>query len=101
MKVDLKQLKKISELDKVESAPATSAKEATEGEELAAIVRVREPGYVPENVTVRARMDDTMFTASIPRDALSTVAKDSKVQSVSLARAQSLVGSRPARPPRR
>ena len=51
-------------------------------EELTAIIKVAEDGYVPEGVTSRARMGERIFTATLsPRD-LDRLEKDPRVVSV-------------------
>ncbi|MDX2180721.1 MAG: hypothetical protein SFV18_14080 [Bryobacteraceae bacterium] len=51
-----------------------------------AIVRVREDNYVPDGAKVRARIDETMFTAAIDDDKLDEIRADPKVQSVEVSR---------------
>ncbi|MDX2150107.1 MAG: hypothetical protein SFV54_05195 [Bryobacteraceae bacterium] len=47
-----------------------------------AIVKVTRAGYVPEGVTVRARIDEEMFTASLPARLLAQVRSDPLVASI-------------------
>jgi hypothetical protein len=49
-----------------------------------AIVKVREPGYVPCGFRVRARIDETLFTAECEGAALRAVEGDERVESVAL-----------------
>ncbi|HZM78829.1 MAG TPA: hypothetical protein VFC19_24135 [Candidatus Limnocylindrales bacterium] len=50
------------------------------------IVKVRNPGYVPEGFEVRSRIDDIMFTAEASEAALTAAAGDPQVKSVERAR---------------
>lgn len=47
-----------------------------------AIIRVSAPDYVPPGVTVRARIDDTLFTASFAGELLETLRQDGKIVSI-------------------
>lgn len=51
-----------------------------------AIVKVCQPGYVPEGVEVRSRIDDELFTAEIPAGRLQQVRDDPQVASVEMSR---------------
>jgi len=77
--VDLEDLKKLKIEEAHEEGP-------TEGE-VQAIVRVRESGYVPAGVTVRARIDDQLFTANVAAERLGALRGDAKVVSVEVSRA--------------
>lgn len=116
MKIDLSQLKKLSDLEKLESpspsqlSAAESAAESgpesavepvapgeaappTEVEEpqmVAVIVQVNEPNYVPPDLEVRAQIDPMLFTANVPLSSLMALEEDPKVQSFSLGRDISL-----------
>jgi hypothetical protein len=46
------------------------------------IVKVKEPGYVPEGFEVRARVDDILFTADATESALASAAQDPNVESI-------------------
>lgn len=92
MKLDLKKMKKLSELERVESAPPSVLKAAASGERITAIIQVKEPNYVPEQVRVRARIDPLLFTADLTIDLLGELEADRKVQSVALSRPQRLIG---------
>ncbi|MCX6598283.1 MAG: hypothetical protein NTV70_18170 [Acidobacteria bacterium] len=50
--------------------------------EVKAILRVSDADYVPPGVTVRARIDATLFTASFADELLETLRQDSKVVSI-------------------
>ena len=47
------------------------------------IVKVRDAGYVPPAVKLRARVDEHLFTADVEADALSQIERDPQVVSVS------------------
>jgi hypothetical protein len=91
MKVDLKQLKRMSDLGKLESAPASVLGEEGGDPMLTAIMQVTVPHYVPPEVQVRARIDPLLFTAEFPRESLSELEGDPRVKSISLARPQQLI----------
>jgi hypothetical protein len=91
MKVDLKQLKKLSDLRKLESVPPSVLGEEAEDPMVTAIVQVSVPDYVPPEIRVRARIDPVLFTAVFPRRALDGLESDPKVRSVSLSRPQKLI----------
>ena len=91
MPIDLEHLKKLSELDKLESAPLSVLQTAAEGEMATAIVKVREPNYVPPKVRVRAQIHPTLFTAEFPVAVLGELQSDPKVQSVALSRPLKLI----------
>lgn len=92
MKLDLKKMKKLSEFERVESAPPSVLKTAASSERITAIIQVKEPNYVPERVRVRARIDPLLFTADLPTDLLGELEADHRVQSVALSRPQKLIG---------
>ena len=46
------------------------------------IMKVRDPGYVPSEATVRARIDEHLFTADVPADGLARLQENPKVVSV-------------------
>ncbi len=56
------------------------------------IIRVSEPGYVPAGVTLRARIDETMFTASFDEELLATLQQDPKVVSVEVSQRLRSIG---------
>jgi hypothetical protein len=91
MKLDPKQLKKLSELKKLESVPPSTLKAAGRDEMVTVIVHVKEPNYVPPQVQVRARIDPMLFTATLPIALLSELEADPKVQSMALSRPQKLI----------
>ena len=57
-----------------------------EDDTLAAIVKVREPGYVPSAAHRRTAISDTLFTADVRRGRLSELEHDPLVVSVELSR---------------
>ena len=63
-----------------------SEKDLTSGQphRLRAIVKVRIPGYVPENVAVSSRVDDEVFTAEFGQDLLDALEKDEDVTSIAV-----------------
>jgi hypothetical protein len=71
---DLKKLK--------QSTPRES--DLKPGERVLAIVRVRQPGYVPSEIHLRSRIDDEMFTADFPAERLAGLRADPQVASVEL-----------------
>lgn len=56
------------------------------GESLKVIVKVDEPGYVPEGFRVRARIDEVMFTADTTAAAVAAADRDPRVVSISASR---------------
>ena len=65
-----------------------SALEATvdQTEIVEAIVKVREPDYVPPGLTVHARIDPHMLTGELRTDVLDDLEADPKVEAVSIGR---------------
>ena len=47
-----------------------------------AIVKVREPGYVPPGVTPRARLSPLLFTATLSAETLAQLERDPRVESI-------------------
>lgn len=90
-KLDPDQLRKLSELDKLESAPPTLLSSADPQETVTAIVEVTEPDYVPEEVQVRARIAPTLFTAEFLGSLLPALDADPRVKSVALSRRQQMI----------
>jgi hypothetical protein len=64
------------------------AQQATLGQTdvVEAIVKVKEPGYVPPGVTVRAQIGTQMMTGELPTDILDRLEADPKVEAVSIGR---------------
>ncbi len=79
MKLHFDDLKKLKEETAAES-------ELAPDQRVLAIVRVREPGYVPPDIQVRSRLDDELFTAEFPAGRLATLRADDRVASVELSR---------------
>ncbi len=71
--------------------PPISLSKPQEGR-VRAIILVRTPGYVPPGVTVRSRIDETMFTGELDSAGLDAVISDAEVISVSQATPMRLVG---------
>jgi hypothetical protein len=55
-------------------------------QEVAAIVKVAEPGYVPEGVTPRATISEAIFTADLTGSQLAALERDPRVVSVELSK---------------
>ncbi len=53
---------------------------------LSAIIKVNEDGYVPKGVTVRSKIDDTMFTGVFEAHLLKKLDRDANVKSVAVSR---------------
>lgn len=88
---ELKQLKKLSDLKKLEAAPQSALKHITADQVVMAIVQVNEPGYVPADLDVRARISDSIFTAEFRAAVLQALEADPKVKSIALSRPQQLI----------
>ena len=73
----------LRDLANLESGPVTP-ENATYGQILRAIVRVRQAGYVPAGVRLRSRVDATLFTADFPAELLETMRLDRGVASVEI-----------------
>jgi hypothetical protein len=54
--------------------------------EVTAIIKVNRGGYVPEGVQVRARVDETIFTAALKAGSLQQLEDDPDVASVALSK---------------
>ena len=50
-----------------------------------AIMKVKRPGHVPKGVSLRSRIDDTLFTCEFDIGALHQIAADPLVESISAA----------------
>lgn len=73
-------------LTKVGGALAARLARVGDHEQLTAIVKVAEPGYVPEGVIRRAAISQTLFTATLIRRQLAALERDARVVSVELSR---------------
>lgn len=73
--MDLSDLKKLKIREVKEEKPSP-------GQQVKAIVRVSEGGYVPPGVNVRSRIDDQIFTAEMPADRVPALREDARVVSV-------------------
>ena len=65
---------------------AAQLTEVGDDETLACIIKVSEPGHVPEGVVQRARISPTLFTATVSRRQLEALESDPLVVSVELSR---------------
>lgn len=71
---------------------AVAAEAAAEsGGVVEAIIKVREPGYVPAGVMLCARLDPYMLTAEVRSDALAGLDEDPKVEAVSIGRSLRII----------
>ena len=91
MTARFRQLTQMTQLSKLEAIPPSVLEAALEDEIVTAIVRVREAGYVPEQVQVRTQIAPTLFTAELAAKSLDALETDPKVQSVALSRPQLLI----------
>lgn len=65
--------------------------EAAAGGAVEAIIKVNEDGYVPKGVTVRSKIDGTMFTAEFDSELLNKLEQDSNVRSVAISRSLRII----------
>ncbi|MFV1964087.1 MAG: hypothetical protein ACC628_01595 [Pirellulaceae bacterium] len=56
------------------------------GETVEAVCKVNVPNYVPDGVQLRARIDTTMFTATMPSCDVEKVQSDPQVESVEISK---------------
>ena len=70
--MDFSQLKKMDDCD-VKPSPET---------EVEAIVMVKEANYVPNGITIRAKIDEQMFTTETTMERVEELRKDPHVKSV-------------------
>jgi hypothetical protein len=75
---------KLEDLRKLELSSRPHAGAVSDDTLVSAIVKVREANYVPSGVTIRARIDEMMFTASCRADQLRELEGDPRVVSVAL-----------------
>jgi hypothetical protein len=75
---------KLDDLRKLEHASQPHTNSLPDDVIVSAIVKVRQPQYVPSGMTVRSRIDETMFTASCRADVLRHLEQDPLVESVAL-----------------
>ncbi len=73
--------KKLGKLTVSDTEPRPESDETVE-----AIFKVRQPDYVPSVVTLRARIDATMFTGTLPARDLEVVRADPKLESVEVSK---------------
>jgi hypothetical protein len=62
--------------------PAAPREAIPSSDPLEVVVKVRVAGYVPPAVTVRAQIDDHLFTALVRADQVSAIEQDPRVESV-------------------
>jgi hypothetical protein len=91
--VSLDQAAQISldELVELEIEDAAPVAQVPPDETLTAIFKVTRPRYVPEQVNLRARIDDEVFTGSFSAGCLSALHKDKKIASVEIARPMKVI----------
>jgi hypothetical protein len=75
----------LTKLRKVESPGPRRAAEGVTGT-ITAIVKVKRAGYRPAQVKVRSSVDEKIFTAEFPAEALEKLEKDPEVEAVSISR---------------
>lgn len=74
----------VDHLQKLESSAPQG--EVDPEQTVTAIIKVREPGYTPPEVNVRARIDPSMFTASFAAKQLKAFEADEKIESIALSK---------------
>src|SRR5262245_11253004 len=79
MKLNLDDLKKL-ESSSIPSRPVDSR------ETVAAIVKVKKPNYVPEEVHIRAQISPKIITCEFRADQLAALEQDQNVESISIER---------------
>ena len=72
---------KLGKLQITDSAPSEDEKETIE-----AVFKVSDPDYIPDGVEMRARIDATMFTGTIPSGEVERIQSDPKVESVEVSK---------------
>jgi uncharacterized protein (DUF58 family) len=72
--------------EKLEFTSSGGKAKPSPGESVTAIVKVRRGDYVPKGVTLRARIDATMFTASFDAGLLPQLEADPEVESIALSK---------------
>jgi hypothetical protein len=75
----------LDDLSKLEFSSQPRRGSLPDDAQVSAIVKVRQSNYVPPGVSIRARIDDKMFTASCRADKLRELERDPQVESVALA----------------
>lgn len=68
------------------SGEAAWEPESSGDENVRAIIKVNAEGYVPKGVTVRAKIDETMFTGEFAARLLKKLDRDANVESVAVSR---------------
>jgi hypothetical protein len=75
----------LDNLEKIELTGTTSSS-IDQADILTAILRVKQPDYVPTGVTLRARIDENMFTGSFKAEDLKDIESDENVLSIAISR---------------
>ena len=76
---------------KITGYPEAGSDEEVRPERLTAILKVNREGYVPENVQLRTRIDDLMFTAEFDAKALKSLDSDELVNSVAISESLKII----------
>ncbi|MGI9422027.1 MAG: hypothetical protein ACR2PA_02460 [Hyphomicrobiaceae bacterium] len=71
---------------KIEATTQFEAVRAEDDEILEVILRVNVSEYVPDEVDLRARIDDTLFTANATKKAIRKLEQDPKVTSIAISK---------------
>jgi len=67
------------------------AQDIANDEKLTAIVKVKKSGYVPDNMELRSRIDETMFTAEFYSQLIESLEEDEAIESVSISKETQIV----------
>jgi len=89
MKYNIKQLRRMSKIQAAAPSVASDVPEA--GRPMTAVIRVKEPFYVPQGVRVCARVNPVMFTGEAPERILDKLRLDPKIQDISSSRPRQLI----------
>lgn len=81
----------LASLTKLEAPAEALLVRHTDTEIWSAIIEVTEPNYVPEGVTVRARIDATLLTGEFSAEWLKVIQQDERIKKVSVAKKLMLV----------
>lgn len=75
----------LDNLEKIELT-GTASSSIDQDDILTAILRVKQPDYVPAGVTLRARIDENMFTGNFKAEDLKDIGSDENVLSIAISR---------------